>query len=982
MSWEIFERRMEDSTVTAIRLANELVQFKHPHGLERLNTEIPRMDNVTMRQLARQLKIAELLSSETGPHDPDPDLIVRLRQRVEKELARQDEGDLFADSPSPEKLEAYTSLMDNVYNVTQAFSPARASANFDTLENLLPEIEELLSTPPTDYLENDITELRIDARENMADCLVSLGKNEEAQQHYEDAILEAETIGLSSKAMTCHRKLTEVLYARVGEFDNALSGLLQEWQKARHEKAASIHRALVGLMLGEAYAKIGDFFEAEKMFRHVERDLGEMGFPRPTPRNADGRVGFWIRAADRATKGPVDFQWLLLKVVTAFLSIAHKRSEISRDPAKRESALALFHALTDVATQINDRWRKISDRDKDHLAGLAPPADGDSGMENGRDTPFLENSKQIGDLMLSLHRRIENGEVSREILDEVSGLEARSRQLGFADYAVATLDQKAGLLLALGDSREAVETWRQAVDESVDRGRLGYALYLLERMTAPCFDPPDHGALSEICEEAIALIESTRLKLSPVYQQSEFLQRKILFYQLGVMSAFKLAEHETMLRRMELSKARGTLRSLMTHREETDFPGADALDKRIREIHSELKEADDQSSVFLKQERRLLMDLLSIRRAEASGKKIAEPFELKSAQAALKPDEAVVYYYWLDPQVVLVVGLDSGQLVVDRQILEDETRLQLVQFTEDFGEMNELDQETLNSFASVLLPEPVHSVLRDKKRILFSPNRFLHLFPFHVLEWDGHHLIEGFAVSYVPNLSSLLVRHANRDATAVLAVGTEEFALPEGSLAPLPGAAREVGKLRALYEKPSGTKLELLLNQSASVDRLRKLADNDEMANFRVLHFATHGEDVLTQAENPMETKLYLYDGVLDGLEIASWHLEAELVVLSACDSGKRASKGRFNQEDLAADEMFGLHAAFFNAGARNVIGALWPVDDETTCRIMVTLHRHLAKTTPEFALQAAMLEFLKDTDDAESNPAYWAPFFVTTVGR
>jgi CHAT domain-containing protein len=131
-----------------------------------------------------------------------------------------------------------------------------------------------------------------------------------------------------------------------------------------------------------------------------------------------------------------------------------------------------------------------------------------------------------------------------------------------------------------------------------------------------------------------------------------------------------------------------------------------------------------------------------------------------------------------------------------------------------------------------------------------------------------------------------------------------------------------------------------------------------------------------------MESYLYLYDSIIDGLEVASWELEAELVVLSACSSGQRAIRGR-GMPELPGDDLFGLQAAFFAAGAKRVVGSLWPVHSPAAKAIMTALHCQLASgQRPEVALRDAILQYMRAARVGNRKPFYWAPFFLSAVGR
>jgi CHAT domain-containing protein len=82
------------------------------------------------------------------------------------------------------------------------------------------------------------------------------------------------------------------------------------------------------------------------------------------------------------------------------------------------------------------------------------------------------------------------------------------------------------------------------------------------------------------------------------------------------------------------------------------------------------------------------------------------------------------------------------------------------------------------------------------------------------------------------------------------------------------------------------------------------------------LHFSTHGDNIIV--DRPMESRFYLQDSLLDGLELANLRLGADTVVLSACCSGHRSIAGR-GLNELQGDDLFGLQAAFFRAGANYV---------------------------------------------------------------
>ncbi|HYM01070.1 MAG TPA: CHAT domain-containing protein, partial [Blastocatellia bacterium] len=173
-----------------------------------------------------------------------------------------------------------------------------------------------------------------------------------------------------------------------------------------------------------------------------------------------------------------------------------------------------------------------------------------------------------------------------------------------------------------------------------------------------------------------------------------------------------------------------------------------------------------------------------------------------------------------------------------------------------------------------------------------------------------------------------------------------------------------IGRLYGPYRS------KVYLGPAATETRLKA-----EAPNCRILHIASHG---IIDNERPMYSEIVLSqaeesddDGVLEAWEIANLDLKAEMVVLSACDTGG----GR-----LAAGEGFiGLSWAFFVAGCPSTVVSQWSVDAESTSQLMVEFHRNLlAGLGKAQALRQAELKVMKNK--RYEHPFYWAAFIV--VGK
>jgi CHAT domain-containing protein/tetratricopeptide (TPR) repeat protein len=155
----------------------------------------------------------------------------------------------------------------------------------------------------------------------------------------------------------------------------------------------------------------------------------------------------------------------------------------------------------------------------------------------------------------------------------------------------------------------------------------------------------------------------------------------------------------------------------------------------------------------------------------------------------------------------------------------------------------------------------------------------------------------------------------------------------------------------------------------------RKQATSPELSQYRIIHFATHGA---LNDKNPELSALVfsLFDrqgkpqeGYLLLHEIYNLKLQAELVVLSACDTGLG--------KEFKGEGLVGLTRGFMYAGSPRVIASLWKVDDEPTARLMQRFYWHLLKegSSPAAALRQAKLDLLHSSD--WSAPFYWGSFVL-----
>jgi CHAT domain-containing protein len=236
-------------------------------------------------------------------------------------------------------------------------------------------------------------------------------------------------------------------------------------------------------------------------------------------------------------------------------------------------------------------------------------------------------------------------------------------------------------------------------------------------------------------------------------------------------------------------------------------------------------------------------------------------------------------------------------------------------------------------------------------------------------------------VSYAPSLATIAsLRQRARSSTpklAVFAIGAPDYerlgAGGPGPLdgllwSPLPGAKRELDDLRAAF--PSA-RTRLLEGRDATREVLVRLQRSGELARSQLIHIAAHG---YLSASAPQWSSLVLGSndsagpGYVTAAELATFDLDAELVTLSACETGV----GR----DIPGEGVFGLPYALAVAGARATLLTLWRVDDASTAEFMRRFYARIARgERPAAALAAVKQELRRDPRYAA--PFHWAPFVL-----
>ncbi|MDF1703096.1 MAG: CHAT domain-containing protein, partial [Planctomycetota bacterium] len=237
-----------------------------------------------------------------------------------------------------------------------------------------------------------------------------------------------------------------------------------------------------------------------------------------------------------------------------------------------------------------------------------------------------------------------------------------------------------------------------------------------------------------------------------------------------------------------------------------------------------------------------------------------------------------------------------------------------------------------------LLLGPVADHVEGTRLVIGAHDR-LHGVPFHAIPWQDGWLGEHFEIVYVPS-GAVFARCAARGAAATGPTGV--FAVPGKDVPHVEEEARAVASLL-------GTD-HLHLGPNATLDTLRR-----EAADARILHIATHG---MFRRASPALSALQLGDGWVSHHDLETLRIDAELVVLSTCESGV-AARG------------------LLQAGARALLCSQWRVRDEVASAFM---HAFYGALRDGLAAAAAHRRAMDTIRASHPHPYYWAPFFL--LGR
>jgi len=385
------------------------------------------------------------------------------------------------------------------------------------------------------------------------------------------------------------------------------------------------------------------------------------------------------------------------------------------------------------------------------------------------------------------------------------------------------------------------------------------------------------------------------------------------------------------------------------------------LSQEIESIRAQLMDAKENEKLELNNR------LLQLQQQRVTGIKPLER-TLDDTRSSLRRGEMIVSVTVLDSVVYRTVMTRDGITVGELP-----GRQSMIDSWSDLGTRLRNGQTPLFRLHDVYKTVLGDRMTADVRKLVFVPDGPLHRIPVDILPTTAptgdaafgsvRYLVEQVPVTYATSIREhgMPSTGRRRYPSDFLGVGIAKLnAFPR--LNPLPYAEEEVGRISATLA--SFSRRSTLLGRQATEVAIREQASDN-----RILHIASHSEVNLT---DPLFSVIYLEadeseDGALYAYELFGLNLDAELIMLSSCESGS----GAFIQ----GSGMVGLGRAFRSAGARSLIMNVWSIEDRTASDISTWFYENLnTGMSKDEALRQAKIRYITTRN---SNPYVWGSFIL-----
>lgn len=359
-------------------------------------------------------------------------------------------------------------------------------------------------------------------------------------------------------------------------------------------------------------------------------------------------------------------------------------------------------------------------------------------------------------------------------------------------------------------------------------------------------------------------------------------------------------------------------------------------------------------------------------------------YEIKYAQTPVQVSEVQDFVSRQSRTVLVEYFVNAGSIFIS--VISSDT---IASYSIDFDQRNSMTNRVIEFRESLinvddslfqkhtkelysLLFQPINELIKtiNPQSIIIIPDGALNYLPFELLSSDeGRYIMEDFNFYYAPSASILLNKKRQNSGRNLISYAPK-FS-PSGSsqdnvrenISALPGALDEVLNLSEIFNNKS------VLNNAATESSFYQ-----EAPNFDLIHLATHA--IIDESIDENARLIFslhgdsLNDGYLHAYEIYNLDLNAQLVTLSACNTGfGKIRKG---------EGVMSLSRAFAYAGVPATVVSLWPASDKSTPELMKYFYQNLKDgQAKDVALNNARKQYLATAKGKARHPFYWGGFVL-----
>jgi len=460
--------------------------------------------------------------------------------------------------------------------------------------------------------------------------------------------------------------------------------------------------------------------------------------------------------------------------------------------------------------------------------------------------------------------------------------------------------------------------------------------------------------------DAIEVIEQQRSTINTEVSKIGFVGNKQDVYNNLIHALIEDKQYEKAFEYVERSKSRALVDLLASKKNFAVNIGdeKEIMDLLARNNVAEIENISQDAEKDISKTRAVLIktkEELQRKSPELASLMSVNSLPVSEIQKMIPSDEALVEYYYNEKDIYAFILTNKGLQFVrvgSENLLEDIRSFRKALESPD----NKANLEITSRRLHKMVFEPIEASLGNKKIIIVSHGA-MHYLPFNALHNGKNYLIDKYSIRLLPSASVIKYLKAGKANKAgnILVFGNPDLGDPRYDLVNAQNEALAVAKTLP--------QSKVFLRKDATVSAFKKYS-----SGFKYIHFATHGQ---FNPDDPLKSALLLAkdaesNGMLTVDELYSTKLDADLVTLSACETGlSKIANG---------DDLVGLTRGFLYAGSSSIVASLWKVDDLATSQLMTQFYKEMQRTDKREALRTAQIE----TKKKYPHPYYWASFQLT----